>query len=109
MVAILAWISPTVIAFFLWQGIVSLISSCAFAIFVHRSLPASTRASRFSLEPLRNVWRFAAGTLLVTLLGFLLSQSDKVVLSGLLSLSAFGLYSLAYASRELGPFDRGAD
>jgi len=96
-VAILAWISPTVIAFFVWQGIVSLISSGAFAIFVHRSLPPPTRASRFSLEPLRSVWRFAAGTLLVTLLGFLLSQSDKVVLSGLLSLGAFGLYSLAYA------------
>lgn len=95
-VAILAWVSPTVIAFFLWQGFVSAISVCVFAFRVHRSLPAATRAPSFSLKPLRNVWRFAAGTLLVTLLGFLLSQSDKVILSTMLSLSAFAVYSLAY-------------
>jgi O-antigen/teichoic acid export membrane protein len=94
--AILAWVSPTVIAFFLWQGFVSAISAGVFAVLVHRSLPPAARASTFTLEPLRHVWRFAAGTLLVTFLGFLISQSDKFVLSSILSLGAFGVYSLAY-------------
>ena len=96
-VAILAFVSPTVTAFFVWQGIVSGSSAVILAFMVRRFLPPATRSPRFSLEPLRGIWRFAAGTLLITLLGFLLSQSDKVILSSLLSLSAFAVYALAYA------------
>jgi O-antigen/teichoic acid export membrane protein len=49
--------------------------------------------------------------LLVTALGFVLSQADKVILSTLVSLTAFGVYSLAYtvasAVRQLAiPFDQ---
>jgi O-antigen/teichoic acid export membrane protein len=95
-VGILAWVSPTVIAFFLWQGLVSAISVCVLALVVHRSLPPAAGATSLSLNPLRSIWRFAGGTLLVTLLGFLLSQSDKVILSATLSLSAFAVYSVAY-------------
>jgi O-antigen/teichoic acid export membrane protein len=42
------------------------------------------------------VARFAAGSLTITFLGFMLSQSDKVILSTLLTLSAFAVYTLAY-------------
>jgi len=95
-VGILVWISPTITAYFVWQGIVSAITVGALGILVHRSLPPSTRTSRVSLEPLREVWRFAAGTVTLTFLGLLLSQADKVILSSILSLSAFAIYSLAY-------------
>lgn len=93
---ILAWVSPTLIAFFLWQAFVSAISVLILGSLVHRSLPAAPQRPPLSLQPLRHVWRFAAGTLLITFLGFLLSQSDKLILSSLLSLSAFAVYSLAY-------------
>jgi O-antigen/teichoic acid export membrane protein len=96
-VAVLALVAPTVTAYFAWQLVVSTITVCVLAILVHHWLPTSTRSPRFSLEPLRGVWRFAAGTLLITLLGFLLSQSDKLILSSMLSLSAFAIYSIAYA------------
>jgi len=110
-VAVLAWVSPTVIAFFVWQGLVSIATVCIFAIYVHRALPPTGRRSQFRLQSLRAVWRFAAGSLLITFLGFLLSQSDKLILSSLLSLSAFGLYTLAFtvasAVRLLGqPIDQ---
>jgi len=95
-VAVLAWVSPSIDAFFVWQGLVSAVTIVGFAILVYRSLPSSERPARFSLAPLKGVWRFAAGTVLVTLLGFLLSQSDKVILGSLLSLQQFALYSLAY-------------
>ena len=97
-VGVLLWISPSITAFFLWQGLVSAISVCVLGLFVHRSLPPSARATRTSLEPLRNVWRFAVGTLTLTFLGLLLSQSDKVILSSMLSLSSFAIYSLAYTA-----------
>ena len=110
-VAILAWVSPTLDAFFVWQGAVSAVTIVSFGVVVHWSLPAAERPSRFSLDALRGVWQFATGTLLVTLLGFLLSQSDKVILGSLLSLEQFAIYSLAYtvasAVRLLGqPIDQ---
>jgi len=44
---------------------------------------------------LHRIWRFAAGMMLITLLALLLTQVDKILLSRLLSLKAFGYYALA--------------
>ena len=95
-VAVLAFVSPTITAFFVWQAAVSVGSVCALGLVVHRSMPTSIRKPKLTFEPLRNVWRFAAGALAVTFLGLLLSQSDKVILSPTLTLTAFAVYSLAY-------------
>src|SRR5438094_832025 len=112
-VAILARVSPSIEAFFLWQGLVSTVTIAVFASLVRGSLPPIDRRPRFSLATLQGVSRFATGTVLVTLLGFLLSQSDKLILSSLLSLEHFALYSLAYtvasAVRQLAqPIDQAA-
>jgi O-antigen/teichoic acid export membrane protein len=96
-VAVLALISSDVTAFFIWQAVVSAISVVTLMLLVYRALPSTRRRSKVSLAPLAGVWRFAAGTLLITFLGFVLSQFDKVILSALLSLSAFAVYSLAYS------------
>lgn len=96
-VGILMWVSPTIEAFFLWQGIVSVITVGLFTLFVYQSLDAAPMAGHFSLAALKSVWRFASGTVLLALLGFLLSQTDKLILTKLLSLEEFGYYSLAFA------------
>lgn len=96
-VLILAFVSRSIAAFFLWQGLVSAVSVILFGILVYRSLPRSPEPARFSFPALKAVWRFATGTLLVTLLGFVLSQSDKLILSSLLPLKQFAIYSLAYS------------
>src|SRR5207253_309808 len=72
-VAVLAWISPTVEAFFLWQAIVSLVGVTVLALVVYGVLPPAPRAARFSLPALRLVWRFAAGMTAITLLSLLLT------------------------------------
>jgi O-antigen/teichoic acid export membrane protein len=95
-VAVLAFVSPTIITYFVWQVVISAATTGALAIVVHRALPGAHRRARFNVDRLRGIWRFAAGAVLVTLLGFALSQSDKVMLSRLLSLSQFAVYSLAY-------------
>jgi O-antigen/teichoic acid export membrane protein len=94
-VVILAWISPTIWAFFLWQGLVSIASLSILGVVTYSSVPKGERGGRFSLKSLRGVWHFAGGMVGITLLALLLTQVDKILLSKLLSLSEFGYYTLA--------------
>lgn len=94
-VVVLAEVSPTIAAFFVWQGVVSLITVVVLAAVVYRVLPCSSRPARFSVAALVGIWRFAAGMMAITLLSLLLTQVDKILLSRLLTLEAFGYYALA--------------
>jgi len=94
-VAVLAWGSPTIEAFFVWQAVVSMISVAVFASKVHRALPRGLTPARFSREAVSGIWRFAGGMMGISVLSLLLTQVDKVLLSRLLSLESFGYYTLA--------------
>jgi O-antigen/teichoic acid export membrane protein len=94
-VGVLVWVSPTVGAFFLWQGLMSAISVVILAVVLYGALPGSSRKARFSMSSLKGVWRFSASMVGITFLSLLLTQVDKVLLSRLLSLESFGYYSLA--------------
>src|SRR5580704_9508151 len=94
-VAVLAWISPTVRAFFLWQGLISIVTVALFAAVVHRALPPAPRPPRFSRPALIGIWRFAAGMMAITILSLLLTQVDKILVSRLLTLEIFAYYALA--------------
>lgn len=93
--AVLVWISPTVQAFFVWQGLVSVVSVIIYARKTYQWLPDSQRGGKFSLDAIKGVGRFAGGMATITLLALLLTQVDKLLLSGLLSLEQFGYYALA--------------
>ncbi|NCB38062.1 MAG: polysaccharide biosynthesis protein [Erysipelotrichia bacterium] len=92
---VLAWWSPTITAYFLWQGFVSVIAVMSLSYFVYRHIPATTRPGKFSSTELKRVWRFAAGIFTTTCLAFLLTQIDKMLLSRILTLKEFGNYNLA--------------
>ncbi|MEJ7745205.1 MAG: oligosaccharide flippase family protein [Luteimonas sp.] len=94
-VAILAFVSPTAQAFFLWQAVISLVSMALFATSVHRALPLAPSPPRFSGGAIAKVWTFASGMVGITFLAMLLTQVDKVILSRMLSLTAFGYYTVA--------------
>ena len=94
-VAVLAWITPTVEAFFIWQGLVSLMTVTLFAAIVYRALPRAPHRPRFSMAALHSVWHFAAGMMSITCFALLLTQVDKVLLSRLLTLKDYGYYALA--------------
>ena len=94
-VGVLAWISPTIKGFFIWQGLISLITVALFAAVVHRSLPTAPQPARLSWPALRGIWHFAAGMMAITCLTLLLTQVDKILLSRLLPLKAYGYYALA--------------
>lgn len=94
-VAVLAWGSPTIETFFLWQGAVSVLTLVAFARATYLALPLSERGGRFSRRALKSMGLFALGISGISFLGLLLTQIDKVLLSRLLTLSDYGYYSLA--------------
>lgn len=92
---VVAFFSPTILAFFVWQGVVSVLTS---AILVHRTytmLPVAVRSGRFSIKALLEVKGFATGMFLSAILTFALTQADKIVISKMLSLEQLGLYMLA--------------
>lgn len=94
-VGVLAFISPSIEAFFLWQGVISFGSLAALMIASYASLPAGDRAARASLEAVRGIVGFASGMVAITALSIGLTQVDKLLLTKLLPLSEFGRYSLA--------------
>jgi O-antigen/teichoic acid export membrane protein len=94
-VLVLGLVSPTIMAFFLWQIAAAAIQVVLAMVFLWRSLPPSDRSPRFDPGLIWSIWRFAAGMSGVTFCGLVLSQLDKLILSKLLSLELFGYYMLA--------------
>ncbi|MHB0866221.1 MAG: lipopolysaccharide biosynthesis protein [Thermoleophilia bacterium] len=94
-VGVLIFVAPTIEAFFLWQGVISLATVGLFAGVVYRVLPVSQKRAAFSLPALRSIWVFALGTMAITFQSLLLTQIDKLLLSRLLTLEAFGYYAFA--------------
>ncbi|TAN70222.1 MAG: polysaccharide biosynthesis protein [Methylobacter sp.] len=94
-VGVLAWVEPSIEAFFLWQGLVSLLSVFVLARQTYHWLPPGTHPARFDLAAIAGIRRFAGGIAATTLLALLLTQVDKLLLSKLVSLENFGYYTLA--------------
>jgi O-antigen/teichoic acid export membrane protein len=94
-VGILGWVSPTIEAFFLWQGLVSIATLTILAVTTYQCLSSGDRNGRFSIAALRSVWVFTRGMVGISFLTIVLTQLDKILLSKLLPLNDFGFYMLA--------------
>jgi O-antigen/teichoic acid export membrane protein len=94
-VAVLVWVSPTIETFFAWQVAITALQTTAGGWLLWSSLPRASSRARFRRDLLAGVWRFATGMAGISLTAVVLTQMDKVVLSKLLTLSAFGYYTLA--------------
>ena len=92
---VIAFVSPTITAFFVWQGLSSVASVVVLRARIQRLLPLAARGARFSRPALAEVRDFARGMFVTSILTLLLTQSDKLVISKLLPLSEFSLYMLA--------------
>jgi O-antigen/teichoic acid export membrane protein len=98
LVAVLAWISATPAAYFLWMLIVQAINTIWLRSTLWRSLALQDGAARrVDWRELAAVWRFAAGMAAITLLAALLTQTDKIILSKMVPLADFGAYGVAYS------------
>ena len=96
-IGVLAWVAPSVEAFLLWQLALAIVPVVLYAWKTHSVLPRAPQRVRFSSRALADVGRFAGGMMGTTALVLLLTQVDKILLSRMLSLEAFGYYALASA------------
>jgi len=85
---------PSLSTFFFWQIGVTIIYLVVLRVFVKREVRTEEKAV-FSKAVLVDVKGFAAGMFLISVLSATLMQTDRLVVSGLFSLSEFGFYSLA--------------
>lgn len=94
-VLVLWRLSSTIEAFFIWQAVSSACHTLLLAALLRRSLPKAPSRPRFRRDLLSDVWRFAAGITGISVLSTILMQSDKLILSRMLSLELFGYYTFA--------------
>jgi O-antigen/teichoic acid export membrane protein len=93
-IAVLAWVSPTIEALFVWQAIVGILYALLMRHAAWRALGRDAHMA-FNLGALRTIWRFSAGMALIGLLGLVFTQLDKVLLSRILPLADYGRYMIA--------------
>lgn len=96
-VLVLWLVSPTILAYFLWQALIAALQTVVMAGHLWKSLARTAAPASFRNGLLAKNWRFAGGVTGITILSAVLTQTDKVVLSKMLSLQMFGYYSLAAA------------
>lgn len=93
-VAVLAFVSPTIEAFFIWQACIGFVYAITMRWGAWQIIGRIT-GSRFDVSQLKSIWRFSAGMSGVAVSSIILMQLDKVLLSKILSLEDFGRYALA--------------
>jgi O-antigen/teichoic acid export membrane protein len=93
--ALLAFVSPSIVTFFGWQLFVMLLQTVSVVFFLWHFLSAPAAQPRFRSELLRRVWRFSAVVAANAIIGTLLTQLDKILLSRLVPLKELGYYSIA--------------
>lgn len=92
---VLAFVSPTIEAFLIWQLVASVVNCALVGFFFWHKLPQTPERPGFNSALLKEVWRYAAGMAGTSLVVLVLTQTDKLILSKMLTLEEFGYYSLA--------------
>jgi O-antigen/teichoic acid export membrane protein len=94
--AILWLITPSIRAFFVWQAIAMAGQTVVTRVALSKSLPGHPGEGTFRWDVLVRNWRFSTGLSLISVLGIVIGQTDKIIVSKLLSLEQFGYYTLAW-------------
>jgi len=94
-ILVLWLVSPTIEAFFIWQAISSFVGCIVFYIAMWLSLSKSNKRAQFSILILKGIWKYAAAISASAIIGIILSQLDKIILSKMLPMRMFGYYTLA--------------
>jgi len=98
-VLVLWLVSPTIFAFALWQ----LFSNAVYCFFIRfglwNALPLGQGQYRphFKWQVFRNTWRYAVAMVGMSVISTLLIQTDKLVVSKMLTLEMLGYYTIAWS------------
>jgi len=94
-IPVIAIISPTVEAFFLFQALTAACELVVVARRTYATLPQARARVSFDLDELKSVWHFAAGVFGINVFATILMQADKILISAMLPLRFLGYYTLA--------------
>lgn len=94
-ILVLIYIDSTIEAFFLWQALISVMTLIILRWRLKSYMPYLERKAKFVPSDLRESWHFARGIFVTTILAIAITQVDKVMLSRMLSLEKFGIYTFA--------------
>lgn len=94
-VFVLRFVSPSIEAFFIWQGVLSLFTVWIVRAKLRASLPEVDLPVRFSWAVFKEIRHFAGGMIGIAGLALILTQVDKLLLSRMLPLAEFGYYMVA--------------
>jgi O-antigen/teichoic acid export membrane protein len=92
---VLVFYSKSVTAFFGWILLVNIVQAIVLRWAVWFALPKSNSKAIFDRSELKKIWHFATGITSITIIGALLTQIDKLILSKSFSLKEIGYYTLA--------------
>lgn len=92
---LLLWHARTPVAYFVWQAATTLLRLSLVWWRLWRALALPGHKPTFRLERLRNALPFAGGVTISTLMVFLLTQGDRILLSRFTSLAVLGRYNVA--------------
>lgn len=95
-VLVLWMISADIRVFFYWQIVVSSLQTFVLRQVLWRKVNREGHPVSFSGEMLRSIKNFAGGMFLISALGIIISQADKLILSRMVSMEIFGYYMLAW-------------
>ncbi len=98
---ILFFYSAELNLFFKWQIFFSILSLTIFKCSLHFFIPSENIRVSFSISPLVRTWKFSSGVFAISLLAFFLTQIDRIILSGILSLSELGSYLICVTISSL--------
>lgn len=94
-ILVLANFSNSIISFFIWNLLITIMQTFTLKCFLWRYLPKSSIQPIFDLNELKSVRGFAFGIAGISITSILLTQIDKIILSKILSLELFGYYAIS--------------
>lgn len=94
-IPVLHYVGSTPTLFFGYQLAVAVLEMLVLIGHTYRSLPIVRQRVSWSLKPVREVLPFALGSGIATVVWVLVTQTDKILLSGVISLSEYAYFSMA--------------
>jgi len=95
LVLILIFYKPSLIYFFIWQALVTIIYVFALRYDLGRTIDKSYKSFDFDFNILKKVKNFVIGMFLIAIVAAINTQLDKIAISKLLPLNELGYYNLA--------------
>ena len=89
-------ISNDLYMFFVWQIVITFLQTGVLRWLLWRRIDISEQLAKFSAKMLLTVKEYVGAIMLIGVLGMILSQADKMVLSKMASLEDYGFYMLAW-------------